>query len=305
MGALSPNEIRAKENMNPVEKGDDHYIPLNFIVMGEDRAEPMLTEPEPEEVEDRAAKQERSATARKRLVDQYQPLFLKAANTIVNRECIAIEKQVKKVRSLRLRVEDFESWLADFYRDMPDHVSREMLPVVWAFFDGLMYEIEREMGSKLSKEVMDGFKKDYVDAYTMRHIGSSEGQLRKIIRETEPEQVVAALTTRLTEWREKRAKKIAFNEATRGNNALFYKTSSDFGIRMMWQAVGKSCPYCEAMTGRIIGPNQVFLESGEVLYSDVETDEETGKTVAYGMKINGSKGHPPLHEGCDCVLVSA
>lgn len=41
MGAMSPNDIREKEGMNPIEGGDTYYVPLNFVDANEPRPEPV------------------------------------------------------------------------------------------------------------------------------------------------------------------------------------------------------------------------------------------------------------------------
>jgi hypothetical protein len=38
IGALSPNDIRRKENENPVEGGDEHFVPLNMVPLEAGRA---------------------------------------------------------------------------------------------------------------------------------------------------------------------------------------------------------------------------------------------------------------------------
>ena len=51
IGAISSNEIRILENMNPYEGGDDYYRQLNMAIVGEEENEPeppQLPEPEPE-----------------------------------------------------------------------------------------------------------------------------------------------------------------------------------------------------------------------------------------------------------------
>src|SRR4030095_7643118 len=35
MGVLSPNDIRKKENLNPIPEGDTYYVPMNFGPVGE------------------------------------------------------------------------------------------------------------------------------------------------------------------------------------------------------------------------------------------------------------------------------
>lgn len=45
MGAMSPNDIREKEGMNPVDGGDTYYVPLNFVDANAPKPEPVAPEP--------------------------------------------------------------------------------------------------------------------------------------------------------------------------------------------------------------------------------------------------------------------
>lgn len=52
MGSMSPNDIRDKENMNPIEGGDKYYVPLNISEIGapvEDKIKPAKKEKENDE----------------------------------------------------------------------------------------------------------------------------------------------------------------------------------------------------------------------------------------------------------------
>jgi len=40
MGAMSPNDIREKEGMNPIDGGDTYYVPLNFVDANAPKPEP-------------------------------------------------------------------------------------------------------------------------------------------------------------------------------------------------------------------------------------------------------------------------
>ena len=58
---------------------------------------------------------------------------------------------------------------------------------------------------------------------------------------------------------------------------------------LMWITTGSStCPYCSSMDGRIVGIEKNFLDQGDGI------DD---------MKPSTSIGHPPLHAGCDCMIV--
>jgi HK97 family phage portal protein len=55
VGAIGPDEIRDKENMNPVKDGDKHYVPMNMKPLGEE------PEPEPRGEEDGSTEAEAEA----------------------------------------------------------------------------------------------------------------------------------------------------------------------------------------------------------------------------------------------------
>ena len=68
--------------------------------------------------------------------------------------------------------------------------------------------------------------------------------------------------------------------------------------RKRWAAVGKTCPFCSRMDGRVVALEEPFAADGIVLRS-VRDGEEVE------MQISGNRGHAPLHRACDCVIVSA
>ena len=88
-GVLSVNEIRSKENLNPVEGGDKHFIPMNYTTLddvGNDTVDAV--------VDDIAAR-------------------------IAKREVNAISKRIKHANSDRQR---FNNWLEEFYEGHFDFI---------------------------------------------------------------------------------------------------------------------------------------------------------------------------------------
>ena len=62
----------------------------------------------------------------------------------------------------------------------------------------------------------------------------------------------------------------------------------------VWRNTGVStCPYCNAMNGKIVGRDEKFLPAG-ISFNPPGADGS--------MKIRGPKSHPPLHRGCDCII---
>ncbi len=107
LGALSPNDIRDKENMNPIpdEGGDAYYIQQNMLPMSQAGVLP-------------------SGTGRRSGAEDFRPLFQDAVHRIADREKQNILRQAKK------NPDGFTAWLPDFYRDFRSFVVTQIEPVV-------------------------------------------------------------------------------------------------------------------------------------------------------------------------------
>ena len=85
MGSISPNEIRAKENENPIEGGDEYFRPANVTPL-EEVEEIALPQLPPLQL--MAGRSVKAADDRKRIADRYRPLFER-----VTRELITFEQE--------------------------------------------------------------------------------------------------------------------------------------------------------------------------------------------------------------------
>lgn len=297
IGAMSQNEIRAKENMNPVDGGDAYYVPLNMIpadkadaladsnIDGADKGTPPA---ENKALEHRSAAERRSIRLRDRISRRYLPLFRNAAQDIINREGLAVKKQINQQRKRRAST-DMSKWLDDFYRDHAAYIRDKIGPVTTSFSESIRDAAIDEIGAELDRETFDSFVSDYIARYVERHADSSRRQLQKLL----DEQGLDELETRVDEWAETRSDKIAVDETTRSGNAIFQVVAFSAGLSTVWRIRGKdTCPYCTEFDGRKVSSGQFFIDSGS-------TVEPKGQQP---MKIRGMKAHPPLHQGCDCYL---
>lgn len=113
IGVLSINEIRASEGMNPIENGDEHYIPLNMTTVGaadaeEDMAEELsMPEDDPEEME--------PMTTPESVVEAMQPSIQRMVKLIQNRE--------RKWRE-RHKITDAEA--DNFFEDQAAHAIEKL-----------------------------------------------------------------------------------------------------------------------------------------------------------------------------------
>jgi len=298
-GLMNADEVRELENLNPQSEGqgEKYYVPLNWIP--KEDAGIQLEQPQPiQEIKENPEElkafwksnvEKRSIVGRDRVAKQYLPLFRQAAQRIVNREAIAVKKEVKKHVEKRAKT-DLEKWLTDFYDRQADYIKEQIGPVFHSFAEAIQGESAREVGvdSGMNQELVD-FITDYVDVYAKRHTGSSRGQLISLLEED-----VEGLSERVDEWRDKRPDKIAINETVRASNAVFQYVAFSAGLATVWRTRGpKTCDFCKELEGRRVASGQSFVEDGQEL---------NPKGAEQPMKIKGMKRHPPLHSHCDCYL---
>jgi HK97 family phage portal protein len=250
VAGIKPNEIRAKENMNPIDGGDQSFVMLNMIPL--DMTGDMAAPSKPEE---KSIREKRSVVARDRIAKQYFPLFHRAAEKIVTLEANAIKRKVDKFRKQRA-VGDMKTWLDNFYRDMPEKIKGEIGPVFRSFSDAIISESIAEIGADPEKVQLERFISDYIDTYAARHSSSSLGQMVALLDDE-----LDALSERAGEWEETRADKIARNETVRMSNAVFQAVAFAVGLGTVWRIRGaETCPYCKEFNGKRVRSGGSFVE---------------------------------------------
>jgi len=279
MAALSPNDIREKENMNPVEHGDRYFVPLNMM--------PITSQ----NTEDRKQERRSLATNRLKVARSYHLIFEETAKRIVERETRDIRKEIKKQRESR-SVVGFRDYIKDFYRDFQIYIANQIKPPV--------VSLAKAIASLAAEEVhasdceLAAFPDEYARTFAYRYAKSSEGQLLALLDEGADWDEIEK---RLIEWEEKRPNKVALNEIIQLSNAVAKLIFASVGIQMLvWRNVSqRPCPYCQQMDGKKVAIDQDFLGHGAHL------EGEDGGT----MEIYRPTSHPPLHLGCECQLEPA
>lgn len=293
MGTISRNEIRMKENDNPIEGGDDFYVPLNMIPADmagvsqdvapqEDNARKVFTE-------------QRQMTTRKRQRDAHMPVFRSTFQNILNRELTAGRRAVKAAFGERT-IDDFREWVETFYETFGQTVSDKLLPVLTTYSRSMLAAVSEEVGLEDTPE-SDQFVKDFAKRLGVRWTSSSRKQLRDLLKkhEADPEALQSALTDRFDHWEETRAEQQARNEVVRAGEALTVLAYGAAGVvSIRWVVAGGGCPLCEQFNGRVVSMSETFASQGDTI------NPAEGGTP---LHVNSSIGHPPLHRGCDCAIV--
>ncbi|WKV74231.1 phage portal protein [Streptomyces sp. PCS3-D2] len=298
-GWLSANDIRDRENENPVEGGDDYLVPMNMIPAGRARTR-----------EDRAAFRRarmltgRGGVVRASLAEQYGEKIRACDEKIAALEAekvgalLAEHLDPQRAREAR-SVSAFLAGLGTLYAaegPIAEALAGLWLPLFTAYAGDVAEDAAAEVGHE------DGVDLSvWARAYTLAHVAyqvaSSLGQLSKITQAKEtPEDIVAGVLDRLEKWQTERPERTARWETSQLPNAAARETWKAAGVtQVKWVARGSAhCPYCTKLDGTVREIDLPFVAKGD----EVEGDEENSALVAKRDTF-----HPPVHPGCDCELV--
>lgn len=329
IGALSPNEVREKEDMNPVEGGDQRFVPLNMVPLSEaggmptdERARLLAAEsgalPRLEGREVAALQppaEHRAVRERQRLIQRIGPTIGDAMERMVRGEVRNLRGQADRL----LTGDDpstFLAWMRDYYfgnedelvgeadagDGHPEFIRRVVGPVFATYIPQVVDAAAAEVGEAMPENERSRWVDSYVTKFARRYSASSRRQLQKELREaaTEPDTSPRAkLDQRTGEWLEgggearPRAERWAKGEANRANNATMRQMAMAAGLSLVWVSVGESCPFCNELDGTRVGTRSPFLEQGQQF-------QPAGAESA--LSPRDAVLHPPIHDGCDCMI---
>jgi hypothetical protein len=237
----------------------------------------------------------RSIAGRRRVADAYRERFKEATRKILKRERTAIMRIAKKTLQERA-LTDFNRELDGFY-DKNRDVIRSAFAGVYQSYAAEIFPIAREEvnGKGEPDEEFSRNIDQFADNTSTRYINSSRGQIKAIARDSE--KPVEDIEQRLNEWDEKRPEKVSSREVVDGETGIAQYVYFAAGFKTRWVTIGDSCPYCNALNGRVIGRSGAFLMAGDSF-------EPEGAVNGPLKQITDTR-HPQLHEGCDCTVSAA
>jgi HK97 family phage portal protein len=304
-GWLSANDIRDRENMNPIDGGDEYLTPMNMALAGE--MEPEL-ESEPAASAEPAARSVAAATvlrarvrvgseSRRRIARSYRRLISEASQRVLHRERADVLRQAEKQLD-GADPEPFLRWLDGYYAEdqLPAYVRRVYEPVLLSLSDQIQADAAQQIGSTVGlTDDLEQFVRDYTKTAAFRYGRSSLGQLSEVVRRRQQESeadYLDALEERFGEWDETRPGKLAVTHSVRCNCAITRETWRGGGVvRIEWATFGNNCPWCDSLDGKIVGIEETFAKQGQELKPE-------GAPSA--LVPHRDIGHPPVHLACDC-----
>lgn len=303
-GYYSINDVRALEDMDPVAGGDAHLVQMNLgpldaigggatmpKAVGGSRAAPAKREAA--RLVDAA--EMRSASQRRRVRESYLRVLADALGRVFRREANDVGNKARSMLGDGA-VADFETWLAEFYREHEGFIGRQMFDVVLVFAELIADVAWDEVGTTPDRNRLERFINGYVRSLATRLAATSEGRLRRLLDELGAE-ALDAIETELESWRETRPQQVARGEVVRADGAVAVMVYGLAGRGKRWVSFGDNCPYCNDLDGTVMADaGQPFLSSGTEYQPDgAEAPLVVGRDV----------GHAPAHDGCDCMVVSA
>jgi hypothetical protein len=317
---MTPNEVRAKENMNPRDGGDEVIKQENIFGKSQN---PPAKETDPEEKSECTCGHEHRAEPdpdldhpRMSIQRSYRRVIRDAIRRERNDILAGVKKMVRKnltkgeKRNTKRGIGGVSDFIAEFYADHEEFTREAITPAFTALAEAIGAEAMREIEQSWEwNDELEAWLEDYVNAFANRHSNQSRGQLLQLLDELEAEEgvdvdesvILAGLGERFTEWEDgldgarPRDDKIGWRESVRLGQGFSAAAFFAAGIAaLVWRNTGsETCPYCTAMNGRSVGPSDFFLAAGAAF--------APGDSKPLNPRSN--IGHPPLHSGCDCVIV--
>jgi len=316
-GIFNANEIRELENRNPYEGGDKYTIQLNMqdvnqlgklidddrelvIKDNEIRVVPaknlneMTIKPVEVSSNEREVRSIRSANARTRLAKAYSGLFENVVIRLIKRErteVMSIANSCFTNRDNQL----FGERLDKFYEDFLEFLNTHTRPVISTYADAIAAEAADEV--ELENYNIDKFIDDYQKSFAYRYSKEHKGRISNIVTKAieNNKNPVEVLEKEFDSWEEKKPEQVSKEETIKIAGAVSLVAYKSAGVtKLVWRNTGsKSCPYCEALDGKIVGIGESFVPVGSQFKPE---------GAELPLKIDSPKMHAPLHSGCVCQI---
>lgn len=301
-GWLTANEIREKENLNPIDGGDELMVPLNMMPASEIGQRSGWTDGETRELSilsesmDFETRGKQSAAIRRRLMLAIQPSIEDMAGRIIRREVNDIRAAARKQFGGRGKT-DFLNWLDEFLNEHVNFIFRQMIALALGYGEQVAEAAAEEVGLiDLDKKRLERFIRRYVNAFASRRVDQVRRKVEKVLNKAANEDgdPLEYLENDLGTWEESQAVTIGREESTRLNGAVSETVFFMAGFTsLIWRNYGDSCPYCKSLDGKVVGRDEWFLQAGMEFLPD-------GADKALTPQRNVR--HPPAHKGCDCLI---
>lgn len=241
---------------------------------------------------------EAAAKGRQRIGEVARPQLAEAAQRIVNREFNDIGAAARSLLGKRGRGE-FDEWMNQFATDHAAFVEKQMRGPVTAAAALTADRAAQEVEAEAAPDVSD-FVDEYLASRAARWVASLRAEVRAALYPADEDEAtdydaLAAVQETLQKRKEDEADDWARDQSVRVVNAVAVVVWTALGwLALRWVAFGKNCDFCGGLNGRTIGIESWFALAGE----SIEGGEGSSP-----LRPGSNVRHPPLHGGCDCMVV--
>lgn len=327
-GLATPNERRALENLPAIEGGDDLLVQGAMVKLKDLAAPQPAAPPQPppggpqsdpeDDPEDELSDDERQLALNRAAGIGWAELRgaqkrRDAIRGAIPRIEAALQREIEiQGRTIRgegvplLRSEQrdalgFVSWLEEYARSRESDVRAAVDPVFRAIALEVAGQASQEVRRDLDEQRVSEFVARWAEFFAAAFTLSTIRQLQAVAIDAQTmldEDPVEAVSERTEEWEQgaagkPRAGKEAEREGFKLGNAVAALVFTAGGFGLVWATFGKSCPLCNAMRGKRVAGSQSFLEPGEFAPAGAP------RPIKVKRRLKG----PPLHRGCDCMVV--
>jgi len=303
-GWMSTNEIREKENMNPVEGGDVYLVPMNMIPATDVGIQQAPNQQEGSQVQEqkRQANTDKKEVALRRLniARSYKRVLNDAAERSLKRQVVDI-KQASDKYLKRNDVDGFNAWLNQYYEDMPDVIKKVWEPA----FRGLGEAINAAAASEVHGPVgmtpgLEECLQYHLDRAVARDILVSKNLIDTIMTNSVPKADSRILNDAIGEWVNDRAPAFASWESTRISGLMTKATYFYNDVRdLQWIQLDEN-PFCATLNSNVISMGQSCRGTHFVTKDDEIQAIRSGKILRPSWNV----ATPPLFLGCECQIVA-
>lgn len=308
-GFLTRNEIRALEDLNPVENADTLFVPLNMVSLDKALAyDPNANSfsygyyPAGEAIEVKETLEEQVLT---------EAYYISERSKITTSKKVEIERLVRKIVKEQIDLlfkeleelpttgkETFKKNYGTSARDIVKHYEEEFNKI----FDDVAQRLNPIIAKELGKDKLtsqDELKK-FVEAYTSSFIHRLTsvfvGKVNRAVERFNEEELKKEMEDATYDWKVNLPAQVRDEESVRSTNALTKTLFVAYGVRKMKSVANPdACPICKKLDGKIVSIEGNFIDKN----NDFEDGE--GNVVSFKK----SYSHPPYHAGCICNIAPA
>lgn len=312
-GWMNINEVREKEDLNPVEDGDTFFVPLNYVsrktasnyipanysIATEevevklDKVEEPIIEEIKEPLEEELLTEEYFVEERREISASSKKKIERLTAKMMKAELALIDDNISMIEAQG--VNPFK----DFVNSSIGSVGLEYTEEFKAIFNEIATSINKSLMKQLGKETISNEDdlKEFIEKYTAsfihRHSGSIVHELIHTAEKTTPATAVEDFQETSSNLKMNLPRETAEEESVRSSNALIKAACIGYGITKLKAVVAPdACDFCQQLEGKVFGVEGYLITK--------VNDIEDGRGNVTHVKKNYS--HFPIHKGCNCFV---